>query len=318
LIKRFGYFADITQYDSGFTGFRTRHFTENATSGVREMSIAGSNNRVIPSPWYMVSFLYRFYNGSSCLKIIPSQPVAKAQAYLSFDDIAEVVVNSPFSNSYGQPMFEQLQMVANSFEVRTPFYRAIRGDVVNFTDPPVLGDVRTNVRVFDGASPDDPSTPNLFEAAGDDFNYYFLVGPPPMMDIANVVSTTAYPSIFPASLDFSTVTGATADNPRNVVSFDPVTVKDRAGEDLKPSDKGYYRVVETTLTPPTVTFNDTTTELRTWSNVFLYWDGTEWSLTIRPIAQTSTNVDLTATQASVVAIGTSATNYLVAVDNPYV
>lgn len=318
LIKRFGYFADITQFDTGFTGFRTRHFTENSTSGVREMSDSSSNNRVIPTPWYMVSFLYRFYNGSSNLKIIPSQSVAKAQAFLSFDDNPEVVMAVPFSKSYGQPMFEQLQMISNAFEIRTPFYRAIRGDVVNFADPPVLGDVRTNVRIFNGASPDDPSTPNLFEAAGDDFNFYFLVGPPPMMDIANVISTTTFPILETSGLDFSTVAGATADNPRNVVIFDPVTVTDRFGAAYNPDAPGYYRVVTTTLTPPTVTFNDTTTESRTWDNVFLYWSGAIWSLAIRPIAQISTNVDLVTTQASVVAIGSETGALIESVDDPYV
>nr|ULF50556.1 MAG: structural polyprotein [Aparavirus sp.] len=317
LIKRFGYFADMSQYDTGFVGFRTRHFTENAVSGVREMSRAGTNDRVVPSPWYMVSFLYRFYNGSSNLKIIPSQPVAKAQAFLSFDDDPNVTSLVPFVKCYGQPLFEQLQMISNAFEIRTPFYRAIRGDVVNFSDPPVLGDVRTNVRIFDGASPDDPSTPNLFEAAGDDFNFYFLVGPPPMMDIANVVSTVTFPTLLPVSVDFTTVTGAVADNPRNVVSFDPVTIKDRTGADLEPAAPGYYKLT-TNLTPPTVTFNDAATEARTWDNIFLYWDGSAWSLTIRPIAQTSMNVDLTTTQASVFAIGTDTTAELSDVANPYV
>lgn len=316
LIKRFGYFADMSQYDTGFVGFRTRHFTENPTSGVREMSRAGTNDRVIPTPWYMVSFLYRFYNGSSNLKIIPSQPVAKAQAFVSFDDVQDVTTLVPFNKCYGQPMFEQLQMISNAFEIRTPYYRAVRGDVVNFSDPPVLGDVRTNVRIFDGASPDDPSTPNLFEAAGDDFNFYFLVGPPPMMDIANVISTVTFPTLLPVSVDFSTVTGATADNPRNFVSFDPVTILDRTGAPLVPEAPGYYKLT-TDLTPPTITFNDTTTEVTTWDNVFLYWDGSVWFVTMRPIAQTSTNVDLVATQASVVSIGLDSTSSLSDIADPY-
>ena len=87
------------------------------------MSRAGTNDRVIPTPWYMVSFLYRFYNGSSCLKIIPSQPVAKAQAFLSFDDVKDSMTLVPFVKNYGQPMFEQLQMISNAFEIRTPYYR---------------------------------------------------------------------------------------------------------------------------------------------------------------------------------------------------
>ena len=316
LIKRFGYFANMSQYDTGFVGFRTRYFAENAKSGVREMSRAGTNDRVIPTPWYMVSFLYRFYNGSSSLKIIPSQPVAKAQAFLSFDDVIDSTTLVPFVKNYGQPMFEQLQMISNAFEIRTPYYRAVRGDVVNFSDAPVLGDVRTNVRIFDGASPDDPSTPNLFEAAGDDFNFYFMVGPPPMMDISNVVSTVTFPTLFPASVDFSTVTGAGADNPRNVVFYDPVTVKDRTGADYKPDANGYYKVT-TTLTPPEVVFNDTSTEARTWDNIFLYWNGTKWSLTIRPIAKPSTDVDQVATQANVVAVGLDSNARLSDVADPY-
>ena len=123
-------------------------------------------------------------------------------------------------------------------------------------------------------------------------------------------------SKFPASIDFSTVTGATADNPRNVVLFSPVTVKDRTGADYIPGANGYYKVT-TTLTPPDVVFNDASTETRTWDNMFLYWDGTNWSLTIRPIAQPSTNVDLVATQANVVAIGIDSSAQLSDVADPY-
>jgi len=214
-------------------------------------------------------------------------------------------------------MFEQLQMVSNAFEVRTPFYRAIRGDVVNFSDPPVLGDVRTNVRIFDGASPDDPSTPNLFEAAGDDFNFYFMVGPPPMMDIANVTSTVTFPTIIPITVNFATVTGATADNPNNNVSFNPVTVLDRTGAPYVPDGDGYYHL-DTELIAPTVVFNNAATEARTWDNVYLYWGGTFWALILRPIAQTSANVNLTTTQANVVAVGTSTTSTLSSVPDPFV
>ena len=147
-------------------------------------------------------------------------------------------------------------------------------------------------------------------------NFYFMVGPPPMMDISNVVSTVTFPTLFPASVDFSTVTGAGADNPRNVVFYDPVTVKDRTGADYKPDANGYYKVT-TTLTPPEVVFNDTSTEARTWDNIFLYWNGTKWSLTIRPIAKPSTDVDQVATQANVVAVGLDSNARLSDVADPY-
>merc|ERR1712176_810781 len=185
-------------------GLRTRSFTEANHIGCRTISRKGVTNLVAPTSWYMSSFLYRFYNGSSLLKIIPYKSSLVVQAYLQFNETREGQTLCENTDSFGQPVFEQLQSVSNSFEIRTPYYRGIRAEVVNSQSKPILGDVRTCVRINDDSETKHPS--NMYEAAGDDFSFFFMVGPPPMTDIKNLKYLTTFPSGFPVEIDFTSAT----------------------------------------------------------------------------------------------------------------
>lgn len=194
LMKRYGWFANLTQ-DEDFVGLRTRHMTEDPDSGKRVMSRQNLINPALPTPWYMSSFLYRFYNGSSQTKIVPYTAGLVSDAFLSFDEDTASQTLTPKEQSYGQPVFQQNQQVSNVFEVRTPYYRGVRCDVVGSNQVPVLGDVRTNLRCRNLASYGGTTqASSMYEAAGDDFNFFFLVGPPPMSDIRNVKEFGTFPS----------------------------------------------------------------------------------------------------------------------------
>lgn len=207
-MKRYGYFADLSQ-NTSYVGLRTRHMSEDPVSGAREMSRTNFTDKVIPTPWYMSSFLYRFYNGSSQLKVIPFTAGMLADSFLTFDEAQANQVLTPEVLSYGQPIFQQNQQVSNSFEIRTPYYRGVRCDVVGSNQTPVLGDVRTNIRCRNLANyGGNQQTSQLFEAAGDDFNYFFMVGPPPMCDIRNVRKTSTFPTGTVTTLDLTTVESA--------------------------------------------------------------------------------------------------------------
>lgn len=206
LMKRFGLFADLSQ-NTNYVGLRTRHMTEDPSSGARTMSRLNFSDRVIPTPWYMSSFLYRFYNGSSQLKVIPYTPGVVAESFLSFDEDTTDQTEVAPQMAYGQPLFQQIQQVSGAFEVRTPYYRGIRCDVVDSNQAPVLGDVRTNIRCRNLANygGNDQVSP-LYEAAGDDFNFFFMIGPPPMCDIRNVQSSSSFPTGNVRIVDLSTTT----------------------------------------------------------------------------------------------------------------
>ena len=216
LMKRFNFLSFLKQ-DNDFVGIKTRSFSENSESGVRNLSRLNFTDEVSPTSWYMISFLYRFYNGSSMLKVIPPRPGMVTEGYLRFDEdlVSQTIHNQ--TDAIGQPIFQQLQAVSCSYEIRTPYYRGIRCDVVNSNQKPILGDVRTCIRSRNAGGFDDTTAPSyLYEAAGDDFNFFFLVGPPPMMDIKNIKSTSTLPTGNPFLMDVRTVTavdGATVPFP---------------------------------------------------------------------------------------------------------
>lgn len=225
LMKRFGQWSTMALSDN-YQSFRTRYFSESNTSGRRVMKGDVRDINVLPTPWYMISFLFRFYNGSSNLKLIPDNPYAKGSAFLGFiQDVVTYAEQVPFT-SFGQPLFEQLQLNSGAFEIRTPFYRAIRGDVVNFNDVPVYGDVTTNVRIRNGTSFSEEFSTDLFEAAGDDFNFFFLVGPPPMSAIGNVLDFDTFPNAqTQIILDYSTINSSTRETSDNTFDCVAVTVE---------------------------------------------------------------------------------------------
>jgi hypothetical protein len=221
-MKRYGLFAKLQQTDN-FIGLRTRHMVEEPTSGARVMSRLNFTDKILPTPWYMVSFLYRFYNGSSQLKLIPYTANVVAESFLSFDENTISQTEVPETESFGQPLFLQLQQVSNAFEVRTPYYRGIRCDVVGSNQTPILGDVRTNIRCGNRNRSTLATQPSpLFESAGDDFNFFFMIGPPPMCDIKNVTSTSTFPTGTAVNVDLTGLTTST--NGDTSVTVFPITI----------------------------------------------------------------------------------------------
>jgi hypothetical protein len=289
-MKRFGYFANLRR-DNDYVGLKTRTMNENPTTGMRTMSRKNLQNYVLPTPWYMVSFLFRFYSGSSYLKLIPPRPASIVESFLMFDE--ELAPQDPVNEalSYGQPIFQQQQQVSNAYEIRTPYYRAVRCDVVNTTQTPVYGDVRTCIRVRNTGSTPDVS--NLFEAAGDDFNFFFLIGPPPMMDIRNVQK----PSTFPTGTQISVnATGATDVSQQNSITeaLPMVFTPDIEG--------GEFSISSSSKATIAVKFTDGTSEVVPLIDCFIYKSSTKSSLRI-PINEQK-DVDLTATLTNVKALGT--------------
>jgi len=159
------------------------------------------------------------------LKLLPNAPGSVGSAYLRFAEDKECVTVLSEQDSIGQPVFEQMQQVSNAFEVRTPYYRGIRCDVVSSAQTPVLNDARTCVRMKNGAGYGSVSTPSqLFEAAGDDFNFFFMIGPPPMMDIKFITETTVFPDGKELKINLDTIT--TVENPGEelTLSVYPATI----------------------------------------------------------------------------------------------
>jgi hypothetical protein len=259
------------------------------------MSRENFTDRILPTPWYMASFLYRFYNGSSQLKVIPFTPGVIADSYLSFDENTVAQVVSSETLSYGQPLFQQSQQVSNAFEVRTPYYRAIRCDVVDSNQTPLLGDVRTNIRcrnraTFGGTTQASP----VYEAAGDDFNFFFMIGPPPMCDIRNVASISTFPTGTPVSINFSGV-NTNADVPTNRISYKPVT----STPALPTSDENYF-IVNPSVESFNIVLLDTSTVVQKLTDCTLFLTGGVTSIEFAKPA----NIDDVATQANIVALGT--------------
>lgn len=294
-IKRFGKFANLSQ-TKDYVGMRTRTMAEDPKSGARTMSRDNFTDKILPTPWYMASFLYRFYNGSSQLKLIPPTPAMFSEAFLKFDDSLEHQAVIDEIDSFGQPVYPQLQQVSNAYEVRTPYYRAVRCDVVNSTQVPQLGDVRTCVRSqnLGGYGTTSATTP-LYEAAGDDFNFFFLIGPPPMCDIRNVRATSTFPTgnAYTISTAAVTSTNETDDYARFfTVSFTP-TYSLESGEE--------YNITQSEIPTVTVTYNDDTTEDIPLTDCKLSYtvSGNALSIPKNP----NKTIDLAVTAISVVSLG---------------
>jgi hypothetical protein len=253
-MKRYGWFAELSQ-QTNFVGLRTRHMTEDPTSGVRTMSRNNFSDRVIPTPWYMSSFLYRFYNGSSQLKVIPYTAGVVADSFLSFDEDTADQTDVAAQLAYGQPLFQQNQQVSNAFEVRTPYYRGVRCDVVDSNQAPVLGDVRTNIRCRNRANyGGTDQTSSMYEAAGDDFNFFFMIGPPPMSDIRNVRSISTFPTGTTVTVDTSSV--ASVNQLDTVLSFFPA----KFDPAIARNNDAVYNIAESSKSYVTVSYTDTTTD----------------------------------------------------------
>lgn len=294
-VKRYGKFGNLKQ-SSDFVGFRTRDFAEDPVKGNRVIALNNLLTPAPPTPFYMCSFLYRFYHGSSQLKVIPCTPAMKGTAFLQFDENTDQEIIVPESETIGQPVFEQQQQMSNCLEVRTPFYRGVRCDVVGTDDVPILNDVRTCVRMQNLSGYGSTSqTSSMYEAAGDDFSFFFMVGPPPMCDIRNVRSVPSYPDGTVVTVKFSGITGNTdITGPPEGIAYFPLTVTGIT----PPATTTNYGITSSIPTEFTAAITGGTTQQIKFTDCTLTYINSVWQLRfVKP-----TNLDVLTTQANLIAI----------------
>lgn len=205
-IKRFSKFTSLTPSDQ-YIGIKHTNWAE-TFDGRRSYDVGSITPNIFPTPLYMASFLFRFFNGSVSTKLVPGSPWATIRSYLSLDENVSGIIPYFDDKSVGQPIFEQQQGTACAFEVRTPYYRAIRGEVVGTKQEPLLGGVRTNYQIVNNSGIGTLGPSSFYEAAGDDFNFFFQIGPPPMCDIKNVSPVSQLPltTFNSTSADYTNVT----------------------------------------------------------------------------------------------------------------
>merc|ERR1712000_523413 len=120
---------------------------------------------------------------------------------------------------------------------------------------PVLGDVRTNIRCRNRANYGGTNqTSSMYEAAGDDFNFFFMIGPPPMSDIRNVRSISTFPTGNTITVDTSSA--ASVNQLDTVLSFFSATFSPAIAQ----NDDAVYNIAESSKPHVTVFYTDTTTE----------------------------------------------------------
>jgi len=281
-----------------FTGLKLNHYRESDTKGNRIIKSGTIEVPALPTPVYMASFLYRFYAGSTSLKVVPRAPWKTVESYLSVDENMDTQIYGFKDQSGGQPVFEQQQNVSNIYEVKAPWYRAIRSEVVSTTQKPLLGGVRLNIRSNNNTGIGNNGSDSVYEAAGDDFHYFFLVGPPPMVSIKLIPGIASIPAgITTTTMDLSklaTFFGTEPTTPRFYpVSFDPdLAVPSTA-------TRGYYTDDTRTFT---VTYADGTTAKQAIANCALYLTATDSGITF--YNNSSKSLNLSTTLAAIKALGT--------------
>lgn len=183
------------------------HLMMEGSSGNRIVrATANTTGHVLMTPFYMASFLYRFWNGSTVVRLPAT----------TFDhhSLCSLSVDSEFTNALNRAdvvttglIHQQRQTVSGIAEYRIPYYQDVRCGVVGSQVDNPQGSPRLNVAMrhtYTGAAS------YLFESAGDDFNFFFLIGPPPMRSIGLLPSISNLPLSAAiksdVKIDFSTLT----------------------------------------------------------------------------------------------------------------
>lgn len=220
LAQRFGYVFNLLSSNT-YTGLLPRSFFEDSYSGQRSFTVLDNidNEPYALSPFYMISFLYRFYAGSSSHKYIATDPNSTGFAYLDYDSLNTYIVRSGSEGPCGKAILTQQMMSNNALEVRVPHYHGVRCAVVGGKNRDLLEAPRLFVKMY---TQSDKKTNNpVFEAAGQDFQFFFLVGPPPMSDIGNFKGLASLP--FSSEVFFTGgQTGLTADSTDNYIYVEGV------------------------------------------------------------------------------------------------
>lgn len=205
-MKRCSPFALYSSQATSFTGLKP-HLLMEGSSGHRILRHGDGSGKALVTPFYAVSFLYRFWNGSTVIKIPGLSLDSRSDVYLSIDSEytnAASDTNLPINGMN----HVQRQTASGMAEYRIPYYQDVRCGVVSPKVDNPVGSPRLHVQVNGNYS---TVATRVFEGAGDDFNFFFLVGPPPMRSITKIDSPAELP--FPAPtihLDSSPLEGFAA------------------------------------------------------------------------------------------------------------
>jgi hypothetical protein len=191
LIKRFVHTRNITAGQSvsytpaDFINYDSENPLSTLPVGTRSWT-DGTSGSLVPESWLnLVSYLYRFAAGSVSQKV-----------FLGFADRATTslnvteVLSTEFGKPESDPSFVQEGVINNALEVRTPYYGQNRARVVS---DQVRGLTAKSNILINGTG-----TRPCYEAAGDDFNMWFMIGPPIMRPID--VNPVSIPDISSGSL----------------------------------------------------------------------------------------------------------------------
>jgi hypothetical protein len=170
--------ADFINYDSDLS-------EPPLPVGTRSWATQG-NGGLVPESWInLVSYLYRFVAGSVSHKVFIGY-ADRATASLNVTDNLETEFGLPESD----PSFVQEGVINNALEIRTPYYGQNRARVIS---DQVRG-LTAKPNIFIEGTGNRP----CYEAAGDDFNMWFMIGPPIMRPID--VNPVSIPVISPGTV----------------------------------------------------------------------------------------------------------------------
>jgi hypothetical protein len=176
LIKRFVHTRDLTAgtrvsyTPADFINYDSEELYSTVPIGNRIWT-DGITGATVPESWLnLISNLYRFAAGSVAQKV-----------FLGFSDRATTSLNvtdvllTEFGTPESDPSFVQEGVINNALEVRTPYYGQNRARVI--------GDQVRGLTAKSSILVSGTGTRPCYEAAGDDFNMWFMVGPPIMRPV---------------------------------------------------------------------------------------------------------------------------------------
>jgi hypothetical protein len=143
---------------------------ETPREGYRFTRFSDTQGYILPETWFsLVSYLYRFYGGATRVKVF-SDSGAQLRATLAFSETK----NMRFGNDLRSATVEQLSNVNNALEITLPYYSEVRARCVG--GPWTTEGPQVLLELYNSQSNPVP----VYEAAADDFSFFFQIGPPVM------------------------------------------------------------------------------------------------------------------------------------------
>lgn len=168
--------ADFVNYDSTSVSSQL--------IGTRGWSSSTGEGDFVPESWLsLVSYLYRFCAGSVRSKIFINRGV-EAVSSLNLSE----TLTTEFDTIQQDPAFVQHGNINNAVETTIPYYGQLRARVV--------GDQPNGLTAKQRFEASAPGPWKYYEAAGDDFSFWFLIGPPVMRpyDVGPIIPPVIQPA----------------------------------------------------------------------------------------------------------------------------